>query len=97
MFFVIKLFSYWKNKFPHRGWLYLSVEYLCFYSYMMGLINKIVVRWTDVVNLEKNNSVLSSTIKVTTRDKREVSIYFVFVCLQSNISHLYSYIFYCYF
>lgn len=57
--------------------MYLSVEYLCFYSYILGLQDKIIIRWTDVVNLEKNNKMLSDTIKVTTRDKREVSIYSV--------------------
>lgn len=62
-----------KNKLPRQGWLYLSVEYLCFYSYLLGIEDKIVVRWTDVINLDKNTGILSDTIKVTTRDKREVS------------------------
>lgn len=66
------MFSYWKNKFPRQGWLYLSVEYLCFYTYILGIEDKIVVRWTDVINLEKYSKVLSDIIKVTTRDKREV-------------------------
>jgi len=35
--------------------------------------DKIVVRWTDVINLDKIPNILSDTIKVTTRDKREVS------------------------
>lgn len=71
--FSIYIFSYWKNKLPRRGWLYLSVEYLCFHSYFLGIEDKIIVRWTDVINLDKNTSMLSDTIKVTTRDKREVS------------------------
>jgi len=62
-----------KKKIPRRGWLYLSVEYLCFYSYWLGIEDKIVVRWTDVINLDKITGMLSNTIKVTTRDKREVS------------------------
>lgn len=62
-----------KNKIPRQGWLYLSVEYLCFYSYLLGIEDKIVVRWTDVINLDKNTGVLTDTIKVITRDKREVS------------------------
>jgi len=63
-----------KKNIPRQGWLYLSVEYLCFYSYLLGIEDKIVVRWTDVINLDKNNGMLTDTIKVTTRDKREVSI-----------------------
>jgi len=62
-----------KNNIPRRGWLYLSVEYLCFHSYLLGIEDKIVVRWTDVINLDKNTGMISNTIKVTTRDKREVS------------------------
>lgn len=70
---MIHIFSYWKKNFPFRGSLYLSVEYLCFHSYILGIEDKIVVRWTDVVNLVKINQMLSDKIKVTTRDKREVS------------------------
>lgn len=74
---MLYIFSYWKNKIPRKGWLYLSVEYLCFHSYILGIEEKIIVRWTDVVNLEKSSNVLSVTIKVTTRDNREVSINFL--------------------
>lgn len=73
---MIYIFSYWKNKIPRKGWLYLSVEFLCFHSYILGIEEKIIVRWTDVVNLEKSSNVLSVTIKVTTRDNREVSVNF---------------------
>jgi len=62
-----------KNKIPRQGWLYLSVEYLCFYSYLLGIEDKIIVRWTDVINLDKNTGMLTGTIKVITRDKRKVS------------------------
>lgn len=72
--FSIYIYSYLKKKLPRRGWLYLSVEYLCFHSYLLGIEDKIVVRWTDVISLDKNSSMLSDTIKVTTRDKREVSV-----------------------
>lgn len=70
---MICMLSYWKNKIPRQGWLYLSVEYLCFYTYILGIEDKIVIRWADVVNLEKSSKMLSYIIRVTTRDKREVS------------------------
>ncbi|KAF0749384.1 Uncharacterized protein FWK35_00021583 [Aphis craccivora] len=63
--------SHLKNKIPRQGWLYLSVEYLCFYSYLLGIEDKIIVRWTDVINLDKNTGMLTGTIKVITRDKRK--------------------------
>ncbi|KAL0202921.1 hypothetical protein M9458_000939, partial [Cirrhinus mrigala] len=28
--------SYWKGKVPRQGWLYLSINHLCFYSYLLG-------------------------------------------------------------
>jgi len=28
--------SYWKGKVPRQGWLYLSINHLCFYSYILG-------------------------------------------------------------
>jgi len=40
---------------------------------MLGIEEKIVVRWTDVINLDKITGLFVNTIKVTTRDKREVS------------------------
>lgn len=82
---MIYIFSYWKNKIPRKGWLYLSVEFLCFHSYILGIEEKIVVRWTDVVNLEKSSNMLSVTIKVTTRDNREVSIYFFLILVHHLI------------
>lgn len=65
-----------KGIIPRQGWIYLSVEYLCFHSYILGKEDKIVVRWIDVVNLEKTNKIISDTIKIKTRDRREVSIQF---------------------
>ena len=28
--------SYWKGKVPRQGWLYLSINHVCFYSYLLG-------------------------------------------------------------
>lgn len=28
--------SYWKGKVPRQGWMYLSINHLCFYSFLMG-------------------------------------------------------------
>jgi len=69
---------------------------LCFHSYLLGIEDKIIVRWTDVVNLEKINNMLSDTIKITTRDKREVSVIYKIKYLnhRNNFNlHLYIIIF----
>lgn len=28
--------SYWKGRMPRQGWLYLTVNHLCFYSFLLG-------------------------------------------------------------
>uniref|UniRef100_T1JBL6 TBC1 domain family member 9 n=1 Tax=Strigamia maritima TaxID=126957 RepID=T1JBL6_STRMM len=62
--------SFWKNRVPRQGWMYLSVNYLCFYSYLLGKETKMALRWTDVLQIERNNSVIfPESIKVATREK----------------------------
>ncbi|XP_064601750.1 TBC1 domain family member 9B-like isoform X2 [Liolophura sinensis] len=61
--------SFWKGKVPRQGWMYLSVNHLCFYSFLMGKEAKIVLRWTDITKLERGNNMLfPDSIKVSTRD-----------------------------
>lgn len=40
--------SFWKNHVPRQGWLYLSVNHMCFYSFLFGKETKIVIKWADV-------------------------------------------------
>ncbi|XP_033118031.1 TBC1 domain family member 9-like isoform X3 [Anneissia japonica] len=70
--------SYWKGKMPHRGWLYLSVNHMCFYSFLMGTESRLQIRWTDVTRLERSNSVLfSDSIKVSTRSTNYIFSMFI--------------------
>ncbi|XP_025067481.1 TBC1 domain family member 9 isoform X4 [Alligator sinensis] len=60
--------SYWKGKVPRQGWMYLSINHLCFYSFLMGREAKLVIRWVDITQLEKNATLLfPDLIKVSTR------------------------------
>ncbi|KAM9087778.1 TBC1 domain family member 9 [Megaptera novaeangliae] len=60
--------SYWKGKVPRQGWMYLSINHLCFYSFLMGREAKLVIRWADITQLEKNATLLlPDVIKVNTR------------------------------
>ncbi|XP_029876970.1 TBC1 domain family member 9 isoform X2 [Aquila chrysaetos chrysaetos] len=60
--------SYWKGKVPRQGWVYLSINHLCFYSFLMGREAKLVIRWVDITQLEKNATLLfPDMIKVSTR------------------------------
>lgn len=40
--------SYWKGNIPRQGWMYLSVNHLCFYSFLMGKEAKLILRWSDI-------------------------------------------------
>ncbi|KAL6073197.1 hypothetical protein STEG23_025580, partial [Scotinomys teguina] len=60
--------SYWKGKVPRQGWMYLSINHLCFSSFLMGREAKLVIRWVDITQLEKNATLLlPDVIKVSTR------------------------------
>ncbi|KAM9795001.1 TBC1 domain family member 9B [Neosynchiropus ocellatus] len=60
--------SYWKGRVPRQGWIYLSVNHLCFYSLLLGKEVKLVVQWTDVTQLEKNATLLfPESVRVSTR------------------------------
>ncbi|KAF2879783.1 hypothetical protein ILUMI_26388 [Ignelater luminosus] len=62
--------SYWKGRLPRQGWLYLSVNYLCFHAYILGLDTKLHLRWSEVTELSKTNSLLfPDSIRVATREK----------------------------
>ncbi|XP_028932327.1 TBC1 domain family member 9 isoform X2 [Ornithorhynchus anatinus] len=62
--------SYWKGKVPRQGWVYLSINHLCFYSFLMGREAKLVIRWVDITQLEKNATLLlPDVIKVSTRSR----------------------------
>lgn len=59
---------YWKKRLPCQGWLYLSVNHMCFHSQLFGKDVKLVIRWVDVMQIEKNDSlVFPESISVSTR------------------------------
>ncbi|XP_060225897.1 TBC1 domain family member 8 isoform X4 [Meriones unguiculatus] len=60
----------WKGRVPRQGWLYLSINHLCFYSFFLGKELKLVIPWVDVQKLERTSNVfLTDTIRVTTQNK----------------------------
>jgi len=62
--------SYWKGRVPRQGWMYLSVNHLCFYSFLMGGEAKLIIRWTDITKLECGNNLLfPDSIQVSTRQR----------------------------
>ncbi|XP_059404426.1 TBC1 domain family member 8B isoform X2 [Carassius carassius] len=60
--------SYWRGRVPNQGWIYLSTNFLCFYSYMLGNEVKLVYPWDEVSRLERTSSVLlTESIRVCVR------------------------------
>lgn len=80
-----KLVSYYscsllKGGVPRQGWLYLSVNHMCFYSFMLGKESKIIIMWTDVLKLEcGNNFIFPDSIVVTTRQGKNTFSVFLHV------------------
>ena len=65
-----KLVSYysctnWQGKLPAQGWIYLTVNHLAFYSFLLGVETKVLVRWTDVTNIERQ---VGQGVRVTSRE-----------------------------
>ncbi|KAJ8968056.1 hypothetical protein NQ314_002495 [Rhamnusium bicolor] len=62
--------SYWKGKLPRQGWMYLSINYCCFHAFILGLDTKVCIRWSEVTELSKKNSlVFPDSIQISTREK----------------------------
>ncbi|XP_053533133.1 TBC1 domain family member 8B isoform X2 [Ictalurus punctatus] len=62
--------SYWKGRVPNQGWIYLSTNFLCFYSYLLGSEVKLVFSWCEVSRLERTSSVLlTECIRVCVKEE----------------------------
>ncbi|XP_053165742.1 TBC1 domain family member 8 isoform X2 [Hemicordylus capensis] len=67
----------WKGKVPRQGWLYLSINHLCFYSFFLGKELKLIIPWVDVQKLERApNIFVTDIIRITTQSKeRDFSMF----------------------
>ena len=47
---------------------------MCFYAYILARETKLIIRWADITELNKTNSILfPDSIRVVTRDNKEVN------------------------
>lgn len=47
---------------------------MCFYAYILARETKLVIRWADITELSKSNSIVfPDSIRVVTRDNKEAS------------------------
>lgn len=63
--------SFWKGRIPCQGWLYLGVHHLGFHAFLFGQTTRILLRWTDITNLERSNNFLfPQSVLVTSRESK---------------------------
>lgn len=59
--------SFWIKRMPYQGVMYLSVNYLAFYSKFLSRETKILLKWHDITLIERTNSLIfTDTIVLTT-------------------------------
>ncbi|KAI7901275.1 rab-GTPase-TBC domain-containing protein [Cokeromyces recurvatus] len=66
--------AYHTNRFTSQGWIYISENYLAFYSYLLGFETKLLLELKDVQDIKKERSkrgVFSDAIKIYMKDKSE--------------------------
>ncbi|KAI9296928.1 TBC-domain-containing protein [Neoconidiobolus thromboides FSU 785] len=55
--------GYQKGLMVYQGWMYMSENYLCFYSYMLGMEMKLKIELRDIAHLEKSSGNLVGAAK----------------------------------
>ncbi|KAM9850519.1 TBC1 domain family member 8 [Aulostomus maculatus] len=67
----------WKGRVPRQGFLYLSINHMAFYSFLLGKEVKFVIPWAEVTRLEQvSTGLMTEAIRVSTRQRqREFSMF----------------------
>ena len=68
-----------------QGWMYISENYLGFYSFILGMETKLLLELKDIQNITKEKSksgMIPDSIKIATKDGNEV-----FMQKSNNGSH----------
>ncbi|CAB1347141.1 unnamed protein product [Coregonus sp. 'balchen'] len=67
----------WKGRVPRQGWLYLSINHMAFYSFLLGKEVKFVIPWAEVTRLERvSTGLMTDMVRVTTRrHQRDFSMF----------------------
>ncbi|KAK1903252.1 hypothetical protein KUDE01_006209, partial [Dissostichus eleginoides] len=67
----------WKGRVPRQGFLYLSINHLAFYAFLLGKEVKFVIPWAEVTRLERVSSgLMTEAIRINTRRRqREFSMF----------------------
>ncbi|XP_054643547.1 TBC1 domain family member 8 [Dunckerocampus dactyliophorus] len=61
----------WKGRVPRQGFLYLSINHMAFYSFLLGKEVKFVIPWAEVTRLERvSGGLMTEAIRVSTRRRQ---------------------------
>ncbi|XP_057709314.1 TBC1 domain family member 8 [Corythoichthys intestinalis] len=61
----------WKGRVPRQGLLYLSINHMAFYSFLLGKEVKFVIPWADVIRLERvSGGFMTEAVRVSTRQRQ---------------------------
>ncbi|XP_067109543.1 TBC1 domain family member 8 [Osmerus mordax] len=61
----------WKRHVPRQGWLYLSINHMAFYSFLLGKEVKFVIPWAEVTRLERvATGLMTDVVRVSTRQRQ---------------------------
>ncbi|XP_068602620.1 TBC1 domain family member 8 [Brachionichthys hirsutus] len=61
----------WKGRVPRQGFLFLSINHLSFYSFLLGKEVKFVIPWAEITRLERvATSLMTEAIRVSTRQRQ---------------------------
>lgn len=75
-----------------QGWLYISENYMGFYSFLLGVETKLLVELKNIQDMKKEKSkrnMFSDSLLIVTKDKKEVSKSAIHeTCTQHNIDSL---------
>lgn len=70
--------SYAKGKLPRQGHMYLSLNYLAFYSYMLGKETKLLLRYSDITDISRSRN----SISIRTLNRLEYSFGILFAAAE---------------
>ncbi|GAB0096899.1 TBC1 domain family member 8 [Sergentomyia squamirostris] len=66
--------NYTKNRLPRQGHLYLSLNHLCFYSYIFGKETKLVLSYTEIIDISRTGN----SIYIRTQNNSEYTFGLLF-------------------
>ncbi|XP_075995062.1 LOW QUALITY PROTEIN: TBC1 domain family member 8 [Genypterus blacodes] len=61
----------WKGRVPRQGFLYLSINHMAFYSFLLGKEVNFVIPWAEVTRLERvSTGLMTEGVRVSTRQRQ---------------------------